>query len=226
MYKRLTGIAAIAVTAFMITVLVPSDGSSAGDYDEEYGENMCGDNVTWVLDGTKLTISGTGPMYDEFHGVNVWGDSATEVVVEKGVTYISGYAFAEMEDLKTATLADSVVTIGREAFRGCSRLTGVSFGEGLETIEAKSFYKCFDLASIALPSNLKTIGEMAFYSTDITYVMIPDSCTEYSKAFDHNVAVLKAHKAMDDNQTQTVAIAIAAVGTLLCVANYIIGRRR
>jgi len=181
--------------------------------------------VVWTLDGTKLTISGTGPMYDQFYGADVWGTSVTEAVVESGVTYVSEYAFKGVTRLQTLTLADTVTAMGQEAFQECTQVKSVNLGSGLESIGRKAFYECRELENIALPSSLKSIGEQAFYKTDIKYVLIPAGCTDYSKAFDHNVAVVTTRDVMDTETAQTLALAIAAVGTLLCIGNYIIGRR-
>ncbi len=135
--------------------------STAGVLKEVSSEpQKCGDNLTWVLDGNKLTISGTGAM-DDFDRDPPWGTSVTEVVFDGSPT-----------------------SIGRNAFYGCPIKT-VSLPDSVERIEEKAFEYCESLESVNLGSSLKRIGESAFHNcTSLTSVRIPDSVTGiYGYAF-------------------------------------------
>ncbi|MBR5295064.1 MAG: hypothetical protein IKU24_00575, partial [Clostridia bacterium] len=77
----------IVIEGTSTPVIVPSTGLKRG---------TTGD-CTWWLDGTKLTISGTGAMADYIpnRGVDYWpetsapwGTNVTEIIIEDGVTYI------------------------------------------------------------------------------------------------------------------------------------------
>ena len=53
----------------------------------------CGDNVTWSLSGSVVTITGNGKMKDfSYDEVKPWND-ATEVIIENGVTGIGEIDF-------------------------------------------------------------------------------------------------------------------------------------
>ena len=53
----------------------------------------CGDNVTWSVSGSVVTITGNGKMKDfSYDEVKPWND-ATEVIVENGVTGIGEVDF-------------------------------------------------------------------------------------------------------------------------------------
>ena len=79
----------------------------------------CGDNLTWTLDGSHLTISGTGDMYDySEENPAPWSQSSPYVyrlAIEPGVTSIGDYAFAQ-DSLHRAELPGSIRTVGKCAF--------------------------------------------------------------------------------------------------------------
>ncbi|MCD8048489.1 MAG: leucine-rich repeat protein [Clostridia bacterium] len=119
----------------------------------------CGENVTWELSGTTLTIIGTGDMYDyESSGTNAspWlsNSSIKKVVIEDGVTSIGDYSFYKCSALTSASLADTLESIGSHAFAS--------------TV----------LSSIDIPDGVVSIGQWAFYSTDLIEMVIPDSVTD------------------------------------------------
>ncbi len=139
----------------------------------------CGENVIWTLDedGT-LTISGTGDMYDtyDFEEPAPWmpyAEMIRRVVVEEGVTSVSGYTFPQCEHLTEVTLAGSVVNIGDRAFDDCILLGTVHFAEGLTSIGYSAFEGCEALRSVTLPASLRSIGEAAFASCGLTGVQVP-----------------------------------------------------
>ncbi|MBR4504267.1 MAG: leucine-rich repeat protein [Candidatus Methanomethylophilaceae archaeon] len=121
----------------------------------------CGDNLTWVLNGTKLTISGTGPMYSDFHKAP-WGTDVTEVVFVGTPTSIGDSAFREC-NIKSITIPDSVTTIEDDAF-SYSALESIDFGNSLTYLGSYAFNGCEKLVSVKIPSTLRTIHSCAFYS--------------------------------------------------------------
>jgi hypothetical protein len=120
----------------------------------------CGENLTWDLTDSVLTISGTGPMtqYDSYSKVP-WNSSRlsiTSVVIETGVT-----------------------SIGKNAFRSCSNLTSVVIPNTITNIDGWAFYECRSLTSVNIPNSVTSIGHSAFSGcSSLTYVNIPNSVTK------------------------------------------------
>ena len=60
-------------------------------------------NCTWSLEGTVLTISGSGRMADYGSTTAPWGKDITEVIIKSGVTYIGASAFSNCTMLEKVT---------------------------------------------------------------------------------------------------------------------------
>ena len=90
--------------------------------DDAVTYGMAGDNVVYVLHNNgNVTVMGTGPMYDigEQHktsGLESYIKNIQSVTVEEGVTSVGAGFFAGTDNLKTIQLADTVTTIGTDAF--------------------------------------------------------------------------------------------------------------
>ncbi len=126
----------------------------------------CGPSLKWSFyeDGT-LIISGEGEMYDFSSGGTQWEkhkDDVLYITVENGVSMISDGAFANLTNLRSVELADSVLSIGYGSFYGCFSLTAVKLSENLASIGDKAFYECVTLSDITFPSTLSSIGASAF----------------------------------------------------------------
>ncbi len=138
--------------------------------------NVCGDGLTWELNGGVLTISydgvGTGEMYDfgyeyDQNPVNVapWKENKSEittVIVGDGVKSIGNYAFNDLIEIFTAvTIANSVERIGVFAFTNAEEITEITLPSSLKTIDEQGFANC-GFTSITIPSGVTSIGYKAF----------------------------------------------------------------
>ena len=86
---------------------------------------------------------------------------------------ISPFSFSDMTSLRKVILPKDIVSIGNNAFGGCSNLTEIPLAKGLETIEDGAFQNCSSLRTIVFPTTLKRIGGSAFQNcsslTDIDF---------------------------------------------------------
>ena len=124
----------------------------------------CGENLTWKLEGTTLTISGSGDMEDySYENKAPWYSKQFEtVVIGDNVTRIGNEAFYYHANLNSVTIPNSVKSIGRQAFQNCSSLERVIIGGGVTSIELGAFIDCSSLVDLTIPDSVSSIGESAF----------------------------------------------------------------
>ena len=94
--------------------------------------------------------------------------------------------FFNGEEIKDLVIPNSVTSIGREAFSGCSGLTSVTISNSVTSIGYRAFEDCTGLTSITIPNSVTSIGGRAFLScTGLTSVTVPNSVTNIGNyAFD------------------------------------------
>lgn len=131
-------------------------------------------SCTWSLNGTVLTISGSGKMASysplNFHTNAPWGYEITHVVIENGVTNIGQYAFYGCSKLQSVSIPGSVKQIDKQAF-DYSGLKSLVLPEGLTKIYDGAFNQCTSLYSVVLPNSLTYIGDWAFQSCKMTGIV-------------------------------------------------------
>jgi hypothetical protein len=87
------------------------------------------------------------------------GKKDTHYTVPAGVIYL--YSFSSNKYLESVTMADSVGTIGLNAFDYCTALYEVNFRSGLTSISTGAFRACNSLKTLVLPDSVTTIGTQA-----------------------------------------------------------------
>ena len=143
-----------------------------GAWAESWTSGAC----TVTLEGTILTVSGSGAMDDYLDPEDQpWKDyrtSITTVSIEDGVTTIGSNAFAGCSSLSSVDIPNSVTNIssnafshtgltsidinvmmiGNGAFDGCTNLTTVNIGSKVSTIGNNPFAGCTKLSTINVAS--------------------------------------------------------------------------
>lgn len=150
-----------------------------------FDSGTCADNLTWQIDSKTgiLTISGMGKMSSYS-----WYDYRKVIVqvrIEEGVLSVGNNAFNGCTSLESITLPDGLQTIGNQAFDGCTALESITLPEGLTSIGDGAFDGCTSLASITLLEGLQSIGSSAFYGcTALKSITLPEGLTSIgSSAF-------------------------------------------
>ena len=109
----------IIVLLLTFLLVFPAMAFAAEGTADQWGENLACQLVA-NADGTyTLTISGTGAMADSAVGAKPWAVQSakiSKVVVSEGVTSIAAGAFADLSNLKTVDMAQSVDSIAADAF--------------------------------------------------------------------------------------------------------------
>ena len=98
-------------------------------------------------------------------GTTAWRDD-TGIAVEETGRY---------EAIRSVVFDDSVTSIGKDAFYGCTNLALSALPDGVESIGDGAFYGCTSLALSALPDGVESIGHYAFSGcTGIRLTALPD----------------------------------------------------
>ena len=154
-------------------------------------------SVTFIDDGvfsycsglTNLTVESGNIVYDSPDNCNAIIETASNTlisgckntVIPNSVTSITRYAFQGCSGLTSVTIPNSVTSIGEYAFDGCSGLTSVTIPDSVTSISEGLFSGCDGLASVTIPNSITSIGRVAFLSCDgLTSVTIPNSVTSIS----------------------------------------------
>lgn len=116
-----------------------------------------------TITGLNATVNGRLTIPDTIEGFPVKYIAAAAL---KGKTGITGIDFPT-----------GLLTIGEQAFRGCTGLTGsVTLPSTLTTIEAAAFSGCSNLEGITIPDSVRTMGTDVFAGcTALTVYVYPKS---------------------------------------------------
>ena len=88
----------------------------------------------------------------------------TKVIVPENVVSIGVDAFNGCTNLEEISLPSTLKTIGSRAFVNLRYMTSITIPEGVESIGDVAFSMCANLQNISLPSSLKNLGSNLFSS--------------------------------------------------------------
>lgn len=139
--KILTVILAVA----MIFTMVPATNTHAA-------ANKTRSKVTYTLEKGTLTIKGNGAMPESMIFRN--NKKIKKVVIKKGVTSISDYAFDNCKNLKKISIPSTVKSIGYESFCNTA-ITEIEIPSGVRIIGQGALEDCNNLKKVTMPGNFK-----------------------------------------------------------------------
>lgn len=193
MKKMAKTILCIALSIVMLISAAPFTGFSQLTFrasaEEITASGTCGDNLTWTLSGSTLTIDGTGKMDDYGYFENnysptpwfEYSGSIESIIINDGVTSIGDCAFFDITMLTSITIPDSVTSIGRSAFWWCTFIKNIDIPDSVTSIGEGAFEGCHALTSITIPKSVTSIeGNVFSYCTSLTNIYVDKNNPSYS----------------------------------------------
>lgn len=83
------------------------------------------------------------------------------------VKIIGDKAFYKNKDIRSITISDNVIRIGKSAFAYCDQPNILSLGANVETIGDEAFILCKAKETIVFPESLRVIGDSAFKNCEL-----------------------------------------------------------
>ena len=140
-------------------------------------EKTIPDNQIWYTSSDGKVVD---PYIDQYFGAtiksNIYKDGKGIITFDGDVTSIGSNAFRYCSSLTGVTIPGSVTTIATYAFYECSALVDVIIPGSVTKINDFAFAKCASLKNIIIPYGVKNIGGDAFAQcSSLVNVTIPES---------------------------------------------------
>ncbi len=114
------------------------------------------------------------------------------------VTAIGKMAFRANRKIMSATLPNSVKTLGQSVFANCSKLNKISLGKGITKIPAWTFQYCHSLKTFTTPPQVTFLNMYAFTDSGLETLIIGAGLNRITMGY--NVEKLKEFKVSRNNK--------------------------
>lgn len=107
------------------------------------------------------------------------------------VVAIAPNAFANLENLTSATVSEGITRVGSAAFKGCKALTTVKFPSTVTEISSSTFQDCKKLETFTSDAEIIKVGAAAFAKTALSSVNMPSATIIGQYAYADNPAITR-----------------------------------
>ncbi len=121
--------------------------------------------------GGRTVVSINDEVFEE-------NDNLRTITIPNTITSIGKHAFSGCSNLETVIFAENsqLQVINEGAFEYCYKLTTFTIPEGTVSINRDAFSNCINLEEITMPTSLTTIGEGAFnHCSELEEITIPSN---------------------------------------------------
>ena len=137
--------------------------------------------MSFVIDYVQYT-----PLYDTFVSVSGqvsspsnWQVTIPSTVTNSGTVYtvktLNDAVFANLTNLKSIILPDTIINFGQYPFANCPSLISIVLGANTVSISRQFAEVCSSLQTINLPDSLTSIGISAFNGCGLTSIVLPNN---------------------------------------------------
>lgn len=161
----------------LVSVNIPDSVTSIGKSAFDGCKSLTSVHITDLAAWCNIDF-GDSALSGPPHNLYLNGELVTDLVIPNSVTSMGRYAFTGCSSLTSVTIPNSVTSIGVAAFSGCSSLTSVAIPNSVTSIGLWAFSRCSSLTSITIPDSVTSIGEDSFKGcSSLTSVTIGKSVT-------------------------------------------------
>lgn len=115
-----------------------------------------------------------------------------EVIVPDTVVEVGKGAFKECYNLKRVQLSNGIEILKESTFEGCQKLTELIIPDTVTTIEQAAFRGCVNLLNVNLPNNIEVLEDFLFEScVNLTKITVPSSVKEIGERTFSNCSGLR-----------------------------------
>ncbi len=142
------------------SITIPNSVTSIGGYAFSECSGLTSVHISSLEAWFNISIM-SNPL-DYAHHLFLNGEEVKDLIIPQSVTSIGRSSFSGCSGLTSVTIPSSVTSIGLGAFAGCSGLTSITIPNSVTSIDIMAFQGCTGLTSVTIPNSVTSLGEWAF----------------------------------------------------------------